>query len=86
MNEAEARQASKTLADLRYHWDEAYEITHHPGTAEPYRAQRLDDGQIISATTLLKLRDAIIDDYSVRPVPRQITEPAPVDTDEGIQQ
>ena len=76
MNEAEARHASKTLDGLRYHWDEAYEITYSAETTQSYRAKRLDDGQILSATTPAKLRDAIIDDYSVRPVPAGSPHPA----------
>jgi hypothetical protein len=69
MNEADTSDARRTLDGMRLHWDEAYEITYSADATEPYRAKRLDDGHVLSATTPAKLRDAIIDDYSVRPVP-----------------
>jgi hypothetical protein len=63
----------RELTDLRQHWDEAYKITGHPGEAEPCHAERLDDGTVITADSPWSLRNKIIDDYSVRPVPRMDT-------------
>jgi hypothetical protein len=67
----------RELTDLRLHWDEAYKITCHPGEAEPCHAERLDDGTVLTADSPWALRSKIIDDYSVRPVPRTVTAPPP---------
>jgi hypothetical protein len=69
-------QITQALDDLRLHWDEAYKITYHPGEAEPCHAERLDDGTVLTADTPWTLRSKIIDDYSVRPVPRVDPVPA----------
>ena len=66
-------QNAKALDDLRLHWDEAYKITYHPGEPEPCHAERLDDGTVLTAYSPWALRNKIIDDYSVRPVPRMDT-------------
>jgi len=63
-------QVEQALNDLRFHWDEAYKITYHPGEAEPCHARRLDDGTLLTADSPCTLRDKITDDYSIRPVPR----------------
>jgi hypothetical protein len=70
-------QITQALDDLRLHWDKAYKITYHPGEAEPCHAERLDDGTVLTADTPWTLRNKIIDDYSVRPVPRVDTRIGP---------
>ena len=72
---ADNAHVQRLLNDLRHHWDEAYKITYHPGEAEPCHAERLDDGTVLTAETPWALHDKIINDYSVRPVPR--VEPRP---------
>jgi hypothetical protein len=67
---ADSAYIQHELTDLRLHWDEAYKITYHPGMAEPCHAERLDDGHLLTADSPWALRNKIIDDYSVRPVPR----------------
>ena len=54
------------LADLRWHWDEAYDITWDG----KFRAKRLDDGGELEADTAADLRELIIRNYSERRVPR----------------
>ena len=63
-------QVEQALDDLRFHWDEAYKITYHPGDAEPCHAERLDDGTLLTADLPWALYDKITDDYRIRPVPR----------------
>ncbi len=67
---AGSAQITQALNDLRLHWDEAYKITYHPGAAESFHAERLDDGTVLTADSPWALRDKIIGDYSARPVPR----------------
>ena len=59
-------QRGRQLADLRWHWDEAYEITWDG----KFRATRLDDGGKLEADTAAGLRELMICDYSERRVPR----------------
>jgi len=54
------------LEDLRWHWDEAYDITWDGR----FHARRLDGGGTLDAGTALELRQRIRDDYRARPVPR----------------
>jgi hypothetical protein len=56
-----------SLPDLRHHWGEAYLIS---GTIGHWRAERKDDGRTLTADDLEKLRQAIIADYTAKPVPR----------------
>jgi hypothetical protein len=74
---ADSAHIQRELTDLRHHWDEAYKITCHPGETEPCHAERLDDGTVVTAETPWSLRSKIIDDYSVRPVPRMDTASRP---------
>ncbi len=62
----EARERAKEMADLRWHWDEAYEITWDG----KFRAKRLDDGEVLEAETVADLRELIICNYTERRVPR----------------
>jgi hypothetical protein len=55
------------LADLRWHWGEAYEITEACGV---WRAVRLDNQRAVVATEAEELRDLITADYARQPVPR----------------
>jgi hypothetical protein len=48
---AHSAHLQRELADLRFHWDEAYKITCHPGEAEPCHAERLDDGTVLTGDT-----------------------------------
>lgn len=59
---------SDALADLIWHWGQAYEITYRLGQ---YRAVRRDDGSTVRADSAGDLLDAIREDYRQRPVPRQ---------------
>ena len=63
----EACRRAAELADLRWHWGEAYVITTPHGL---FRAERRDDGAAISCVTAAGLRVLIRDDYAARPVPR----------------
>ncbi len=58
----------RELAELRWHWDEAYEITWADGW---FRARRLDDLGGMEAGTAAELRALIIADYTEQPVPRR---------------
>ena len=53
------------LADLQWHWGEAYLIT---GMGGHWLAQRRDDGQTLTASGPEELRELIIEDYTARPV------------------
>jgi hypothetical protein len=59
-----ARTRGAQLADLRWHWGEAYDIT----WAGRFRATRLDDGTVLEAGTAEQLREMVRADYSQRPV------------------
>jgi hypothetical protein len=61
-----ARRRGRDIADLRWHWDEAYDITWDGR----FRARRLDDGGILEADTAEELGEHIRRDYVERPVPR----------------
>jgi len=61
-----SRERGRELADLRWHWDEAYEITWDG----KFRAKRLDDGGELQADTAAELKELMICDYSERRVPR----------------
>ena len=61
-----SRLRGTELADLRWHWDEAYEITWDG----KFRAKRLDDGGELEADTAAELNELIIRNYSERRVPR----------------
>jgi hypothetical protein len=56
------------LADLRHHWGGAYVINCH--APERWIAERRDGKGIIRAEDADELRDMIIADYRVVPVPR----------------
>lgn len=59
--------ASSDLAWLRWHWGGAYVID---GIIGAWRAERRDDGRVLTANDPEKLRRAIIADYAAKPVPR----------------
>lgn len=53
---------------LRWHWDSGYAITlDHDG----WRAERRDDGTILTENTAERLVRLIREDFAARPVPRQ---------------
>jgi hypothetical protein len=54
------------IANLRYHWGEAYHITWSAGR---FRAERLDSLGCLEATTRAGLGRLIVDDYLKQPVP-----------------
>jgi hypothetical protein len=60
------------LAELQWHWGEAYEVT---WDSAHYVATRRDDGTALKAATPRELWDLIRDDYSARPVPRDTWQP-----------
>ena len=55
------------LIFLRWHWDTAYDIS---VTDDGWRAVRKDDGAALVTETAEELRDAMLADYTARPVPR----------------
>ena len=60
------------LAELRWHWGEAYEITWDNAQ---FVAARRDNGAALKAETPGELWDQIRDDYSASPVPRDAHQP-----------
>jgi hypothetical protein len=61
-----ARRRGRDLADLRWQWDEAYDITWDGR----FLARRLDDGAYLEADTAEELGKRIHLDYTERPGPR----------------
>jgi hypothetical protein len=57
----------RALEDLRWHWDEAYEI----GWDGRFRAERLDGRGYLEAPAAQELRDLIFAGYTACPVPRR---------------
>jgi hypothetical protein len=53
-------------------WGDAYAFEHEPGTAEPYTAQRRDNGLVLRAKTVESLQAKVYLDYRERPVPRSV--------------
>ena len=68
--EHEAGLTAHDIAELRFHWGEAYKITWSDGR---FRADRLDGLGHLEAATKAGLRRLIVDDYLKRPVPRTKT-------------
>ena len=66
-NDYSAVERGMQLADLRWHWGDAYEIT---WTGE-FRAVRRDNGLALQAESADELRTLIRSDYTRRPVPRR---------------
>ena len=56
------------LEALRWHWGEAYTITVGDGLWRAWRLDRI--GGVLEADTPEELRQAILDDYTTRPVAR----------------
>lgn len=65
--EHEAHQRASECADLRWHWDGAYEFGHD---GQQYWARRADNGEIIGNPDLLTFRKMIRLNYHEHPVPR----------------
>jgi hypothetical protein len=61
------RDATTPLEDLRWHWGEAYRIDHY---GLVWIAPRRDDRSTLRADSPEELRQAMIADYTARPVPR----------------
>lgn len=61
---------SEPLAALRWHWGEAYVISHPDH--DVWIAQRRDTHETLRADTPLGLRDRIIADYLARKVSRNV--------------
>jgi hypothetical protein len=59
---------AEALADLQWHWGEAYLIRHLGGR---WVAQRRDSRETISAPTAAGLGELITQDYAARPVARR---------------
>ena len=55
------------LADLRWHWGDAYEIN----WASVFRAVRRDNGLVLTNVSAKELRTLIRSDYTRRPIPRR---------------
>ena len=70
-----ASAAAHALDALKYSWGEAYEIGWDEKRA--YHARRLDNiGGLITAPGPDELRQAIWDDYALKPLPRDLPPPA----------
>jgi hypothetical protein len=65
MNLTGDEHRDRALADLRWHWDTAYEISEVLGV---WRAVRLDNGRTVIAGDPEELRALIIRDYTRDPV------------------
>jgi hypothetical protein len=65
--EHEAGLTAHDIADLRFHWSEAYKIT---WSDRRFKAERLDGLGSFEAANRAELRRMILDDYLDRPVPR----------------
>jgi hypothetical protein len=63
----EARQRGHDLAQIRYHWGEAYEVGWQDGS---FWFRRRDNGATLQCTTAAALLSEIRLDYSAMPVPR----------------
>lgn len=59
---------AQELWELRWHWQDAYEID-----CDPWRAARRDDGRQLQADSSEELLTAIRADYNARPVPRGLS-------------
>ena len=57
----------RALDDLRWHWDQAYEISWDGR----FRADRLDGRGCLHASAAQELRKLIFADYAACPVPRR---------------
>ncbi|HUY50120.1 MAG TPA: hypothetical protein VMV92_31185 [Streptosporangiaceae bacterium] len=68
--EYERRQRDHECAQMRWHWDGAYEFGHD---GQRYWARRTDSGTVITEADLLAFREAVRLDYCRRPVPRDAT-------------
>ena len=58
----------RPLANLRWHWGSAYDIRNP--LPHVWVAERRDNRAALRADSPLARRDAIVADYTVRPVPR----------------
>jgi hypothetical protein len=63
----EARQRGHDLAQIRYHWGEAYEVGWQDGS---FWFRRRDNGATLQCSTVAALLSEIRLDYGARPVPR----------------
>ena len=59
--------SERELADLRWHWSTAYDISCSHGE---WLAARHDSGEVLTAPDAETLRRRIREDYRRRPVPR----------------
>ena len=57
------------LGELRWHWGSAYRIQYFTGP-RLWLAQRRDTNETMKAADPTALHDAIVADYTARPVPR----------------
>jgi hypothetical protein len=64
------RKRGREIADLAEHWGEAYVIWYAVGQ---FWARRRDTGAVVKADSADELREQIREDYSARPVPRNVT-------------
>ena len=76
---SDAEWYAEQLAELDWHWGEAYRISHP--AADVWVAQRRDSNDSLKATTPNGLHHSIVADYHARTVPRpgrrHATEPEP---------
>ena len=67
--EREAHGRASECADMRWHWDGAYEFGHD---GWQYWAQRADNGEMIVDPDLLTFRNMVRLNYHEHPVPRDL--------------
>jgi len=69
----DARERGHDLAQLRFHWGDAYEIGWDEGT---FWFRRRDNGAMLQCSTAVALWGEIRRDYTALPVPRDAMKPA----------
>lgn len=67
-----AQQRELLLSTLRWNWGDAYEITVTDDGR--WAARRRDDSRVLRRKGPEELRQAIFNDYTVKPVPRDLPE------------
>ena len=65
--------AERVLADLRFHWGEAYGFRYDLLWGR-WEAARRDTGRLLIAGSPRELRNLVVGDYCRQPVPREATE------------
>jgi hypothetical protein len=71
--EPHMNRATKQAWDLvQFGWDTAYVFSYDPSQELPFRADRRDGQGSVSAEEPDELDDLVLQDYTARPVPREV--------------